>query len=393
MNQTFTMVKKTIMEIDCTKSCQEEGIKGTTLTDLVEKNEALMKILTKYKNKITPYYNNKTWDKYKKISNEYEHIFTTPNIKSNISTYNPVSRSFFKMWEMINDFKEDVITSENIPIRCLFLAEGPGGFVEAVLKYRINNLDDMYYGMTLKPDNKTIPEWKLKKIDMSRINLYYGADNTGDLYNLENTHYLMNELGKNSMHLITADGGFDFSSDFNNQEDLSTKLIRCETYCALNMLADGGTYILKIYDIFSPHTLYLFTILKKCFKKLYIVKPFTSRPANSEKYLICCGYNVENGVNALPGLLELIQNTKSYVEIVGKKKFNEIDIDLMHKIVMYNMYYTSRQIYYIQRTIDLINLFQNKEKNDILTYSDVVSYNTKKCKKWCKKYNIPHNET
>jgi hypothetical protein len=139
--------------------------------------------------------------------------------------------------------------------------------------------------------------------------------------------------------------------------------------------------------------LYLFTILKKCFKKLYIVKPFTSRPANSEKYLICCGYNVENGIDALPGLLEFIQNTKSYVEIVGKKKFNEIDVDLMHKIVMYNMYYTSRQIYYIQRTIDLINLFQNKEKNDILSYSDVVSYNTKKCKKWCKKYNIPHNET
>lgn len=382
------MVKKAVLEIDCNQG--QVDASDISIDDLLQKNDALMKTLTKYKNKITPYYNNKTWDKYKKLSNEYELIFTTPNIKTNISLYNPVSRSFFKMWEMLNDFKSDILRNDDQPMKCLFLAEGPGGFVEAVVKYRKNE-NDLYYGMTLKPANKTIPEWKLKRFDMSRITTFYGADNTGDLYNLENTRFLVEQLGANSMDLITADGGFDFSSDFNNQEDLSTKLIRCETYCAFNLLAENGTYILKIYDIFSPQTLHIFTLLKTCFQKIYIVKPFTSRPANSEKYLVCCGYSVDKGKEEISSLYNLIKNRKRYIDIC-KTKRADIDLGLLHKIVMYNLYYTSRQIYYIQRTINLIDMFQSKNDSGNPVYNDIISFNIAKCKKWCKKYSIPHAE-
>lgn len=385
------MVKKAVLEIDCNDTdVPFDGSDGLTVQDLLDQNDTLMKTLTKYKNRITPYYNNKTWDKYKKLSNEYELIFTTPNIKSNISLHNPVSRSFFKMWEMLNDFESDILKDKNTPMKCLFLAEGPGGFVEAVLKYRKND-NDLYYGMTLKPQNKTVPEWKLKRFDMSRIKTFYGADNTGDLYNLDNTHYLSQELGANSMDLITADGGFDFSSDFNNQEDLSTKLIRCETFCAFNLLAESGTYILKIYDIFSTQTLHIFKLLKQCFQKIYIIKPFTSRPANSEKYLVCCGYSVSSGQEIIPSLNDLIKSKKRYIDICKTQNI-DIDLPLLHKIVMYNMYYTSRQIFYIQRTINLINLLQSKQEcaSTHGLYNNIISYNILKCKKWCKKYNIPH---
>ena len=36
------------------------------------------------------------------------------------------------------------------------------------------------------------------------------------------------EKYQNSMDIITADGGFDFSIDFNKQEQLSNRLIFCE---------------------------------------------------------------------------------------------------------------------------------------------------------------------
>jgi 23S rRNA U2552 (ribose-2'-O)-methylase RlmE/FtsJ len=290
-----TMTKKIILQINCQETCS--CMNDITREQLLNMNDDMHKMITTYKNKITPYYNNRTWDKYKKLSNEFELIFTTPNTKSNVSLYNPVSRSFFKMWEIIYDFKNDVLSSmvasEN-NVKCLFLAEGPGGFLEAVMKYR-SNKNDQYYGMTLRPDTKSIPEWKLKKFDMSNITTLYGADNTGNLYNLENTHYLEETLGKNSMDLITADGGFDFSSDFNNQEDQSMKLIRCEVYCALHLLKEDGSFILKIYDMFNHQTIHLMSILKQCFKTIHIIKPLTSRPANSEKYLLCTGYIMDNG--------------------------------------------------------------------------------------------------
>jgi 23S rRNA U2552 (ribose-2'-O)-methylase RlmE/FtsJ len=388
-----TMVKKFVMQIDCDDILLECNVTQNMSRDELENtNRRLMTMITNYKNKISPYYSNKTWDKYKKVSNEYELIFTTPNAKTNVSSYNPVSRSFFKMWEILNDFENEIVSNDpNTHVKCLFLAEGPGGFLEAVMKYR-NTKNDHYYGMTLKPDHRSVPEWKLKKFDMSYISTLYGADNTGNLYNLENTHYLANSLGKNCMDLVTADGGFDFSSDFNNQEDLSTKLVYCETFCAFHMLKDKGTYILKIYDIFHEHTLQMLNILKESFQKIHIIKPLTSRPANSEKYIVCCGFNMFKGHDFI-SVIEHTLNTQ--INQVPKKVSTSMDLDLSlyQKIVMYNIYYTSRQIYYIQKTINYIDEFDALTSSErYMRQDDLVLLNQKKCKKWCTKYNIPYNK-
>ena len=50
---------------------------------------------------------------------------------------------------------------------------------------------------------------------------------TGNLYNLEISCILEITFiqKKKNVDVITADGGFDFSIDFNNQEQLSHKLI------------------------------------------------------------------------------------------------------------------------------------------------------------------------
>jgi 23S rRNA U2552 (ribose-2'-O)-methylase RlmE/FtsJ len=381
------MTKKIVLEIDC----QAETLQGSISRDkLVEINDEMHQMITTYKNKITPYYNNRTWDKYKKLSNEFELIFTTPNTKSNVSLYNPVSRSFFKMWELLYDFKGDSLSVVSKPdaMQCLFLAEGPGGFLEAMMKYR-NNKNDHYYGMTLRPENKSIPEWKLRKFDMSLITTLYGADNTGNLYNLDNTHHLEETLGANSMEIVTADGGFDFSSDFNNQEDLSMKLIRCETYCALHMVKEGGTYILKIYDMFHHQTINLMSLLKHCFKSIHIIKPLTSRPANSEKYLMCCGYKVAQGREQIPFLKDVI--TRRAASPRKRDVYEQTDLSLLHQIVLYNIYYTSRQVYYIQKTIDMINSFDATQPTlRHKRYDETLVANFKKCQKWCQKYDIPY---
>ena len=59
--------------------------------------------LHKSKNKII---NSKDWDKYKKYANDYEliHIPNKRCSSESVALYNPLSRSYFKMIEMIYDF-------------------------------------------------------------------------------------------------------------------------------------------------------------------------------------------------------------------------------------------------------------------------------------------------
>ena len=58
------------------------------------------------------------------------------------------------------------------------------------------------------------------------VKIECGATGTGDLLEVDNLKYC-NERYKNSMNIITADGGFDFSIDFNQQEILASKLLIC----------------------------------------------------------------------------------------------------------------------------------------------------------------------
>lgn len=382
------MVKKFVMELN--DNTKYEPIKYSN-EELLKLNSDLQEKLTRYKNKITDYYKNKLWDRYKKISNEYEMIFTTPNTGTNISQYLPVSRSFFKMWEILYDFEEELNIKGKDAIKCLFLAEGPGGFAEALIKYRTihdpsNQSKDEYHGMTLKSNNnKNIPEWKLGNDILKQVKVHYGADTTGNLYNMANIVHLSNEIGKNSMDLITADGGFDFSSDFNNQEEMSTQLIYCEILTALLTQKIGGSFILKIYDIFNESTIKMIHILKKFYKTINIIKPLTSRPANSEKYLLCIDFYKS-------------EDSKRYLEILYKKVifnndsddvFKKIDYDdnILNSIVLYNTYSIMRQIYYIQSTIDYINYFRRNLDSKVVM-NKVLDEHTRKSKKWCDKYEI-----
>ena len=59
------------------------------------------------KEKIDILKNTENWDKMKKIGNPYELIYTTYNKKKkndSISMYIPISRSYFKMWELYYNF-------------------------------------------------------------------------------------------------------------------------------------------------------------------------------------------------------------------------------------------------------------------------------------------------
>ena len=249
----------------------------------------------------------KEWDDIKKYINPFELI------NSNKNKYITISRSFFKLWEMIIHF--DLITTKD-PITISNIAEAPGGFIECIIKYR-GNIDNIYSNSLFSKDNN-IPSWnKINKFIKSNyynnINLIYT-----NLYNYSNIKNYINLFDNNKAEFITADGGFDYSIDFNKQEELSYKIIFSEIFITLSIQKNGGNFVLKIFDIFTIFSLKCIYLLYNLYEEVYLYKPLTSRIANSEKYLICKNFKgIDN---------DLLENIKDIYLNLDEKNFN-IDIE------------------------------------------------------------------
>jgi 23S rRNA U2552 (ribose-2'-O)-methylase RlmE/FtsJ len=269
-------------------------------------NESLSYYLNDIKHQINLY--EQLWETFKRFTNPYEYIHTVvPFKKYCISRYRPLSRSFFKMIELVHFFDLGMETTQ--PIRTFHLAEGPGGFIEALVKYR-NRSDDVYVGMTLQDQhhhNYNIPGWKKSHHFLQEhgnvVKLEHGPDGTGNILSLDNFVY-MHETYGSTMDLVTADGGFDFSTDFDHQEINMTALLYGQIVYALCLQKTGGCFVLKVFDIFMQHTVDLIALLSSMYEKVYITKPNTSRSANSEKYIVCKGFLPTSSYKFYPYLFQ-----------------------------------------------------------------------------------------
>jgi hypothetical protein len=225
------------------------------------------------------------WDDAKKITNPYEYVFLSlqKRMHRSIAAVQPLSRSYFKMIEIWNllDLRDITRTSHT--------AEGPGGFLEAI-QHRAPGTRSI--AMTLRSTERSVPGWRKSQAflrDHSQVAVTYGSDNTGNLYNLANQTAFVTAARTHLTHpadLYTADGGFDFSSDYNGQENTVLRLLAAEALAGLGTLRAGGTMILKVFDTKNRATLELLWTLAACFERTALVKPHTSRPANSERYWI-----------------------------------------------------------------------------------------------------------
>lgn len=330
------------------------------------------------------------WDIYKKYTNPYEYINTVlPNCNRSVSKYKPLSRSYFKMIEIITLF--DIFLPSSFinfcnPINTFHLAEGPGGFIEAILNLR-KNKKDKYVGMTLIDEqyNSNVPTWKnIKKIleDNPNICIEYGKDKTGNIVNFENFIYCVEKYGS-SMDFITADGGFDFYNDYNSQEIVMTKLLFAQISYAICMQKYGGHFVLKIFDAFMEHTIDLLCILSSFYKEVYIMKPHTSRYANSEKYIVCKNFLFHNNYSffhIFKKVFREVVNSNLYIH-----RFLSVPVPLYFKSKLeeYNSILGQKQIENIHQTLQLI---ENNNRID-----QMIKINTQKCINWCLKHGIQCN--
>ena len=363
---------------------------GPTTSSCAARNDDIHALLNTCKDQITRHYPSRHWDEYKRMSNEYELVYTAPGSGAGscgsvhgLASRQPVSRSFFKLWEILHDFAPSMALPSDDSVTAAFLAEGPGGFVESFAAFRSarragdTEPDDLHC-ITLISHSRAVPVWKLQAIrrasSAARLHVHHGADGTGDLYRLANIDAFVGSVGDGACRLVTADGGFDFSGDFNGQERTSARLLMCEAYAALRLQRPGGALVLKLFDVRYDATVSLLHALRSSYADVHLVKPLTSRPANSEKYAVCTGFRGASEA--------LMRRMRDAVASANPDGLPLAPSWFSGSIVHYNACYVARQISYIAGTIAMMGLAQDAQRR-------LLRAQLGKSIRWCHKYGIP----
>ncbi len=293
-----------------------------------------------------------------------------------------LSRAFYKMWEILMYF--DIASKKDLNYAAL--AEGPGSFLQAVLKFREKyNYDlkkDKYFGVTIHPENGNNIEMgkqflghydKLypdlinvhKTYPLETANKYKGKTN-GDITNVKTISIFKKEISKSKKYadLVTADGGFNWD-DENFQEQEAYQLILGELVAAVRVQNINGTFVLKLFETFTMNSLKLIYLVSSFYDESYICKPLFSRSSNSEKYLICKGFKYDQTKDAK--LLD--KKIKNLEEILSSLSTDNYLQDIYPDLVLPDGYVEDFKFINIMIAND-----QQIMINKIITYIDGNNY-------------------
>ncbi len=261
---------------------------GMAITNKLETKNKFYYIVNPFEQSINDY------------ADDIEHCAETFLNKPNI-----LSRAFYKMWEILYTF--DIASKDKMIMAGI--AEGPGSFIQAFVEFRekyynpsgdkvygltiinaesvninrnmVDTINKRYEGMINIIDQKSDQRSSKSKKNVNEID--------GDVTNIKTIKYMKEYMQNQKADLVTADGGFEWKNE-NYQEQEAYILILGEIISALTIQANGGTFVLKVFETFTPITIKLINILSSFYEETYVYKPFFSRATNSEKYIICKGF-------------------------------------------------------------------------------------------------------
>lgn len=224
-----------------------------------------------------------------------------------------VSNAWIKAYELVSRFNliPDTVDNDwNHFDNCSF----PGSFILAVYHYIHTKWDkkirDRYnwYASSLLSDvtqDNDHPDAALG--DQYELYKRYGEESSDGI-----NHWLMNEQKglkgdildinyiyhvektlQNSIDLYTSEYGVDVSEKkmYNEQEFVHAQGDLMQILCGIKVLKNGGNLVCKIFTFFNPFTISLIALLTDCFESLYICKPTSSKPDNSEVFIVGKNFN------------------------------------------------------------------------------------------------------
>lgn len=212
--------------------------------------------------------------------------------------------AIYKFTGQLNGMNDPIV--RDTLFRYAAIADGPGGFVQ-YLQFRVPGSRGS--GITWKSDTPEF-DWDTRNIRMDTFFPFEGTTpgNPGDIFAQweQYTKYVMDTTIV-GVDLCTGDAGIEMEGNEQLQESANFRLLLVQSLIALLVVKkkeraenafdpahpeDGGSFILKVYNTSHPVTLQLIYVLSCCFENISMFKPVSSRPANSERYLVCmkCRY-------------------------------------------------------------------------------------------------------
>ena len=188
----------------------------------------------------------------------------------------PVSRAYFKLVEILRT------CAIPAPTTSLHLCEAPGGFAQAVASEypattRIMMTSRRTQGAPLFSSHLLQHE-RIEELDLAHT----------DLLRRDVRDEIVARVKE--VDLITADGAIDNETRPEFAEDHSAWLLACEIETALRVQKRGGTFVVKIFGFMRSATRQLVALLTASYAEVSIIKPYTSRSVNDERYIICRGF-------------------------------------------------------------------------------------------------------
>lgn len=373
-------------------TCPLESYRGSKpvrpITNLISR------ALHQSKNEINMFYQEGKWDDYKKITNPYEYIFLSWNRRSSrsVATRQPLSRSYFKMVELWNRIGLTECLSPLVEKTGGFVsahaAEGPGGFIEActVVSQKCKWSFLSASAITLRSEAKNVPGWRKTAKFLStypQVEIHDGADGTGNILLKANQDAFVSTVRSKQpegVHLFTADGGFDFSNDYNAQEDSIFPLLLAETLIGLRVLSVGGCLVIKCFDTVEQYTLDLLWIITRAFSEWGIVKPCTSRAGNAERYIVGKGFL--GNIDDILAFLEAVQSKGTFnLPLLEPPRPSVQHKEFLASLAKLQEMIEQVEMYVIRQTLQLI------KHTDQTIIRTLVRENVVRSIQWCRTHD------
>jgi cap1 methyltransferase len=292
---------------------------------------------------------NKDYQKYRKECNPYDNL-NTGLFKNRAGIKLGNIDALYNVTGIRESMTRELYPENNPIFYFLDLAGGPGSWIE-YLFFRVPKCQGL--GMTLKS-----MDYYPHIIKDSRFSPIYG-DGSGDLY----TQYrdIIKEASlktPTNFNLVTADGGFE--TEYNLQEWMTSKLLLIEAYLGIILTRKEGNFIMKIFDANLDITAQIIYMVSFFFENTNIIKLASSRPANSERYVVFVNRKDTNEelINPMKNAIEEIMDK----DIYAKSLIKELPSDFTKWLTEINNINLESQLNSLD---NIINMSKGEEVNII----------------------------
>lgn len=313
-----------------------------------------------------------------------------------------VSNAWLKYYEMYSEYK---LFKPGRTYRAFLNAELPGSAICALNHYmNMNNIEYSWLASSYFPEiansSSTTTATATPLGDSYGLYKKYpnnwtmSSTNSGDMTDINCILDLESRFGPDNdrpgFDFYSSDAGIDVSTNdngeltFNEQESLNAKLHLGCGLAGLLLLNRGGSMILKQYTCFRKITIKLILEYSKCFEKFYLCKPLTSRPYNSEIYLVGVGF-IGIKSEQRQELIDLLTNFDSHTG--GNNTESEGSIDAIYN---FSRYVFTQQREFIDENVAFMTKYgKDSESINKLKYA-VTKGKKDKIKQWFTKYPVKY---